>query len=182
VTNRTAATRYARTLLDVGQKERADLDKIESDLSRFAALLESHESLRKVLYSPVVPAARKHAAVEALLQQLAPTPIVAKLLLLLAGRDRMPLLPDLLATYRQRLLDVQHVVRAEVTTALPISAETTQRIEQGLATATGRTVQLSTRIDPQIVGGMVARVGGIVYDASVTGHLQRMKQRLEESI
>jgi F-type H+-transporting ATPase subunit delta len=182
VTNRTAATRYARALLDVGQKERADLDQIEGDLSRFVALLDSHEPLRKALYSPVVPAVRKHAAVEALLQQLAPAPIVAKLFLFLAERDRMPLVPELLAAYRQRLLDVQHVVRAEVTTALPISADTTQRIERSLATATGRTVQLSTRVDPEIVGGMVARVGGTVYDASVTGHLQRMKQRLEESI
>jgi F-type H+-transporting ATPase subunit delta len=182
VTNRTAAIRYARALLDVAQKENADLNRIEADLARFAALLDQHEALRKVLFSPVVPTGRKRDAVSAIVQQLEVHPIVGKLLMLLAERDRVIVLSDLLATYRQRLLDVQHVVRAEVTTAAPISPAQTSDIEQNLARITGRTVRLTTRVDPQILGGLVARVGDTIYDGSITGHLQRMKQRLEESI
>jgi F-type H+-transporting ATPase subunit delta len=182
VTNRTAATRYARALLDVAQKEKVDLDRIESDLARFAGLLAQHDALRKVLYSPVVPTARKRDAVGAIVQQLDVNPIVGKLLVLLAERDRVIVLPELLATYRQRLLDVQQVVRAEVTTASPLGTAETTAIEQQLARATGRTVRLTTRVDPKILGGLVARVGDTIYDGSITGHLQRMKQRLEESI
>ena len=92
------------------------------------------------------------------------------------------LVPDLLASFRQRLLDHQNVVRAEVTTAVPLSADLARDIERSLARATGRTVSMSTRIDPSIIGGIVARVGGTVYDGSITNHLQRMKQRLEESV
>ena len=131
---------------------------------------------------PGFPAPRKRGAVEALLGLSPTAPIVAKLLLVLADRDRLTLLPELLEAYRGKALDHQHVVRAEVTTAAPLDPERTAAIEQSLARATGRTVQLSTRVDPAIVGGLIARIGSTVYDASITAHLQRMKKRLEESL
>lgn len=182
MTNHTAATRYARALIDVAQKEQADLAQIESQLAAFDLLLREHELLGTVLLNPAVPAPRKRNAVAALVARLALSPILGKLLVLLAERDRLVLLPHLLAAYRQRLLDIQNVVRAEVTTATAIADDKAAEIEQSLARATGRHVTLSTRVDPAIVGGLVARVGGTVFDASVTSHLQRMKQRLEESI
>src|SRR5258706_8695823 len=108
--------------------------------------------------------------------------VVAKLLVLLAERDRLVLLPDLIDAYRQRLLNHLNVVRAEVTTAVALPPERAQAIGHTLATATGRTVSLSTRVDPTIIGGIVARIGSTVYDASVTSHLQRVKQRMTESV
>ena len=74
--------------------------------------------------------------------------------------------------------DIRNVVRAEVTTTEPLSAERLQAIQRSLATATGRSVELTSRVDAAILGGMVARVGGTVFDASVTSHLQRICQRL----
>jgi F-type H+-transporting ATPase subunit delta len=106
------------------------------------------------------------------------SPILSKLLVLLAERDRLVLLPDLLAAYRDRLLDYQQVVRAEVTTATPIGPERAKAIEQGLAHVTGRTVRLGTRVDPSIIGGVVARIGDTIYDGSVTRQLELMKKTL----
>ena len=182
MTNRTAATRYARALLDVATKEQADLSLVESDLAGFTTLLADHPALSQALLNPVVPAARKRATVEDLLARVQVSTIVGKLLVLLAERDRLTLLADILDTYRQRLMDHRHIVRADVTTAAPMAADRALRIEQSLARATGRTVTLSTRVDPAIVGGLVARIGGTVYDASITTHLKRLKQRLEESV
>jgi len=178
VTQKTAATRYARALLDVALKERADLAAIESQLADFVALLAAHRDLEKALLNPAVPAPRKRATVDELTRRANLAPILAKLLVLLAERDRLVLLPEMLDAYRQRLLDYQNVVRAEVTTAGPLAVERTHDIEQSLARATGRTVQLTTRVDPAIVGGMVARVGSTVYDGSITSHLRRMRQQL----
>jgi F-type H+-transporting ATPase subunit delta len=182
VTNHTAATRYARALIDVAQKEQADLTQIESQLTAFDLLLREHELLGTVLRNPAVPAPRKRNAVAALVERLALSPILGKLLVLLAERDRLMLLPALLAAYQQRLLDIRKVVRAELTTASPIADTQLAEIEKSLAHVTGRDVTMSTRVDPSIVGGLVARVGGTVFDGSVTSHLQRMKQRLEESL
>lgn len=178
VTNRTAATRYARALLDVALKEQADLSRIESELSGFMDLLRQHADLDRVLLNPAVPTPRKRGLVTELLAHLEFSPIPGKLLVLLAERDRFTLLPDILETYRQRLLDHRKIVRAEVTTASPLSEERAGAIQDSLARATRSTVALSTRTDPAIIGGLVARVGSTVYDGSISSHLQRIRQRL----
>ena len=178
MTNKTAALRYARALLDVAVKEKADLEQIENELSQFADLLKRYPTLAKVLLNPAVPVPRKRAAVAELLAQARLSPILSKLIALLADRDRLVLLPDLLAAYRDRLLDHRHVVRAEVTTAAPVDAGRVQAIQNSLAKVTGRTVTMATKVDPSIIGGLVARIGSTVYDGSVTRQLERMKERL----
>ncbi len=182
MTNKTAATRYARALLDVAVKEQADLELIEHEITQFADLFTQYPLLEKVLLNPAVPVPRKRAAVADLLAQARFTPIVTKLLALLADRDRLVLVPALLEAYSDRLLDHRGVVRAEVTTATALDAGRTAAIQQGLATLTGRTVRLTTTIDPSIIGGLVARIGSTVYDASVTRQLEKMRERLVESV
>jgi F-type H+-transporting ATPase subunit delta len=182
VTNKTAAIRYARALLDVAVKEQADLELIQSELSQFAGLFTQYPLLQKVLLNPAVPVPRKRAAVGDLLAQAKFTPIVSKLLALLADRDRLVLVPDLLSAYTDRLLDYRGIVRAEITTAVPLDAPRAQAIQNGLAALTGRTVLLATRVDPAIIGGLIARIGSTVYDGSVTRQLEKMKERLVESV
>jgi F-type H+-transporting ATPase subunit delta len=182
VTNKTASNRYARALLDVAIHEKADLEAIERDLATFAQLFTDHPGLAKVLLNPAVPVPRKRAAVADLLALVTPSPIVGKLIALLAERDRLVLIPDLLASYSDRLLDYRKVVRAEVTTAVPLPEGHAETIEGRLAQLTGGRVLLSTRTDPSIIGGVVARIGSTVYDGSVTRQLEKMKQRLIESV
>ncbi|HZR26078.1 MAG TPA: ATP synthase F1 subunit delta [Vicinamibacterales bacterium] len=181
MTNKTAATRYARALLDVAVQEKANLDTIEHELAQFVDLFSQYPPLAKVLLNPAVPVPRKRAAMAELTATAKTSPIVSKLLTLLAERDRLVLLPDLLASYRDRLLDHRHVVRAEVTTATPLASDRAEAIESSLAQMTGRTVVLETKIDPAIIGGVVARIGSTVYDGSITRQLQKMKDRLVES-
>jgi len=178
VTNKTAAARYARALFDVALQEHADLDRVEHDLAAFARLFTDHPALQKVLLNPAVPTPRKRAAIAAITALLKPMPMVGKLVALLAGRDRLVLIPDLLASYRDRLLDFKHVVRAEVTTAAPIAADRTGAVERSLARVTGGQVLISTRVDPSIIGGVVAKVGSTVFDASLARQLQKLKERL----
>jgi F-type H+-transporting ATPase subunit delta len=178
VTNKTAATRYARALLDVGVQEKSDLEAIGQELASFVDLFRVHPELGRVLLNPAVPVPRKRAAVADLAAAGRLSPIVSKLVVLLAGRDRLVLLPDLLSSYRERLLDYQHVVRAEVTTASPLSTDRAQAIERGLAAMTGRTVRLATQVDPSIIGGVVARIGSTVYDGSVTRQLEKLKETI----
>ncbi len=181
MTNRTAATRYARALLDVAVKERIDLEQVERDVTAFADLLAGNAALSHALLNPVVPVTRKRDAMSAIVARAGLVGVVGKLLVLLAGRDRLVLLPDLVAAFRERRLAHEHVVQAEVTTTVPIGAECQQAVERALAKATGRTVVLATRIDPAIIGGMVARVGSTVYDGSIARRLEKMRARLENA-
>ncbi|MES1254014.1 MAG: ATP synthase F1 subunit delta, partial [Acidobacteriota bacterium] len=129
-----------------------------------------------------VPVPRKQAAVAELTARQNTSPVLAKLLGVLAGRERLNLLADILVFYRERVLDLQNIVRAELTTATPLSADRAQAFEQSLARITGRTVTLATNVDPSIIGGVVARVGSTVYDGSVTTTLAKLKQKLVENV
>lgn len=182
MTSKTAAIRYARALFDVALREQADLDVIDRELAGYLDLFEQYPDLKKVLLNPAVPVPRKRAAVTELTAKAGTAPILAKLLALLAERDRLVILPELLASYRGRVLDHRKIVRAEVTTAMPLADGRAQDIEQRLAVAMGRTVMLQTKVDPAIIGGLVARVGGTVYDGSVAHQLLKMKDRLAKSM
>jgi F-type H+-transporting ATPase subunit delta len=181
VTSKTAANRYARALFDVAVKEKGDLQGLYDQLVAFNQLFPQHPTLAKVLLNPAVPAPRKRAAVAELVKTARMPQVLAKLLVLLAERDRLVLLPDLVTAFRDRLLEHHNVVRAEVTSAAPLAADKIRAIEKSLVQATGRSVELSTRVEPGLIGGLIARVGGTVYDASVTTQLQKMKRRLVES-
>jgi F-type H+-transporting ATPase subunit delta len=174
---RASAARYAKALLDVTIAE-ADPEQAERELAAFAALLEQHPDLQAALTNPAVPAAGKRGVVQQLLERLQPSAPIGKLLLLLAERDRLVVLPDLLVVYRERLMEHQRVIRAEVTTAAPLADGRVDELRQRLAQATGRTVTMTTRVDPSIIGGMVTRIGSTVYDGSVATQLQAIRQRL----
>lgn len=178
MTSRAAARRYARALFDVSRAERLDLERVSGELSGAAALLTGNEALHRVLVNPAIPAARKRGVIEQLLALSPVTPVLAKLLLLLAERDRLGLVPELVEAYRARLMEHQQIVRAEVTTAAALSADRVTALQEGLARLTGREVQLDVRVDPSIVGGAIARVGSTVYDGSVTTQLEKIKEQL----
>jgi len=177
MSTRASAARYARALFDVALSE-GSLDRADTDLTTFADLLQQHHELQRVPVSPGVPSARKRAALEALLPRLSLSTPVAKLLLLLADRDRLVLVPDLVAVFRDRYREHQHVIDAEVTTAAPLAPEREAQLRERLAEATGRRVNMTTRVDPAIIGGIVTRIGSVVYDGSLASQLTRMRERL----
>ena len=181
MTSRGAAIRYARALFDIALAEKKDLARTYDDLKAFADLFDGNEGLRRVLTNPAIPASRKRGVAEELLARSSGVePAVGKLFLLLAERDRLALLPGIRDAFEARLMDFQHVVRAQVTTAAALPADQVAAIREGLKRATGRDVQLEARVDPEIIGGAVARIGGTVYDGSVTRQLERLRASLTE--
>jgi F-type H+-transporting ATPase subunit delta len=179
MTNRTAAARYARALFDVSVQDR-DLRQVEADLAACADLIDGHDTLRRVLLNPAIPTPRKCAIIDALVGRIGDIARpVARLLRLLAERGRVGLLSEVLCSYRARVLDHRGVIEAQVTTAQPLTPERAAAIQRSLAQVTGRTVTMGTDIDPDILGGVVARLGTTVYDGSVAGHLERLRHTLE---
>jgi F-type H+-transporting ATPase subunit delta len=175
--SRASAARYARALFDVALKE-SDPVQIDRDLGAFAGLMSSNAELQAALTNPAIPVSAKRRIVEALATRLIAATPTRKLLLLLADRDRLAIVPDLLAIYRERLMEHQQVVRAEVTTAAPLSPERVTQIEQQLAALTGRKVDMKTSVDPEIIGGVVTRIGSTVYDGSIATQLAKLKEKL----
>jgi F-type H+-transporting ATPase subunit delta len=177
MTARAAAKRYARALFDVALAE-GSAEPIQGELRQFADLVRGNEALWNIVGNPAIPAARKHGLVKALLDKAARVSSLAKLLLLLADRDRLVLLPDLADAYDDRLLEHHKVIRGGVTTAVPLDAARLRALEESLGRITGRRVTLQARVDPAIIGGVVAKLGSTVYDGSVVTQLEKMKESL----
>jgi F-type H+-transporting ATPase subunit delta len=177
MSNRTSAARYARALFEVAQKE-ADLAVVQSDLNGIIATANENPELKRVLGSRALPEAARRNIVLAIGERLGVSAPVSKLLALLADRGRLELLPEIAAVYTERLLEHQNVVQAEVTTAVPLSAEATERLEASLRSATGKQITMRVSVDPSLLGGVVARVGSTVYDGSVRTQLKKMRDQL----
>ena len=177
---RTTANRYARALFDVALQEKADLAKIEQDVVAAAELFEANRDLRHVAIAANLPDANRTAIIERVSEQLNAAAPVRKLLVMLAQKRGLNLLPDLAAAFSERLLAHQNIVRAEVKSAAPLSPDKTRALEESLSKVTGKKVELSVSVDPELLGGVVATIGSTVYDGSVRTQLQRMRQELVE--
>ncbi len=175
---RAAAKRYARALFDVCEREGA-LEHVERDVAGFMALLDGHAMLRKCLLSPVVPPASKRAVVAALVERGGElSPITGRLLALLAERNRLALLPELLEVYREGLMAHRGQLRAQLTTTTALDGERTREIARRIEGATGRDVTVEARVNPSLIGGAMVQIGSTVWDGSVARHLARLRQRL----
>jgi F-type H+-transporting ATPase subunit delta len=177
MTNRAVATRYARALLDVSQQD-TDPQRVEREVSIFAELMASNANLGNSLINPCIPPDRKRALMTQVVARMGDVlPITRRLLMLLADRDRLSLLEDILSAYREALMALRGVVRAQVTTSSELPQARVEAITKTLEDATGKKVQVETGVDPAILGGMVTRIGSTIYDGSVAGHLGRLRRR-----
>jgi F-type H+-transporting ATPase subunit delta len=180
MSSRAVASRYARALFDVVVAENGSPEQVERELGAIADLIAGHAELRGVLTNPAIPVSGKRGVVQSLVSRTSMSPVLAKLLLMLADRDRVGTLPDLVEVYRERVMDHQQVVRAEVTTAMPLAPDRAAQLQGRLAEVTGRRVMMTTKVDSALIGGVVARIGSTVYDGSVATQLETIRQKLLE--
>jgi len=177
---RTSANRYAKALFDVVLQEKADLARVDQDLQAVVGMMKASPDLARASGFASTTEAQRKSLMESVSTAMSLSVPVTKMLVLLARTGKLELIPDLASAYQERLLAHQNIVRADVTSAAPLSPEKTKALEESLAKVTGKKVELSVSVDPQLLGGVVARIGSTVYDGSVRTQLQRMRQELVE--
>ena len=171
-----AARRYARALLDVAQQQ-GDPEGVRRELREATALLAAQKDLRAALEHPALPAERKRKVVEAVWGRGA-TPLIVRLLTLLAERGRMEILPAIEESFGALWNAQRGVVTAEAVTAVALDEAQTRAVAEALRKATGKDVELQTRTDPGLVGGILVKMAGRTYDGTVRGRLRALRQRL----
>ena len=177
---RTSANRYAKALFDVALQEKADLSKINQDLSAFSELLASNSELLRAGERVGVSDAARKAMMAQIADRLGVADQVKKLLVVLTQSRKLNLITDLAESFRERLLAHQNIVRADVTSAVALSPDKTKALAESLSAVTGKKVELSMSVDPALLGGVVARIGSTVYDGSVKTQLERLRHELIE--
>ena len=171
------ARRYATALFDVVRKS-GGVERAEQDLLAVKALLASNPELRQALASGAVPLQKKRAAIEAIVAQSGMSAEVGRTLLLLADRNRIGMIDEFAEAFAARLRQERRVMPAEIVTAVPLAGGQRDALAQALSKVTGGTITMTERVDPDIIGGVVAKVGGTVFDGSVTTQLEHMRRRL----
>jgi F-type H+-transporting ATPase subunit delta len=171
------ARRYARALFGMGV-DGGNFEALGREIGDFAELLSSSPELGQTLANPVFSGQEKRSVLEQLLPRVTPTPAVQRFVMLLLERGRIVLLPAIARAYRD-MMDL-HLgrVRAKVTSAQPLDAGALDRVRRALEQRTGKQVLLETAVDPELVGGVVARVGDLVLDGSVRTQLEDLRAKL----
>ena len=173
------ANRYARALADVSFKL-GQQEAVERELEQFGQLLDNHRELSAFYQDPAVSAARKRAATTQLLARLGYCQTAGNFIHVLVERDRMGHFNEMLEAFRQGIRDRLGIVEVGVTTSIEIGQPLRKQLSQALEQLSGKRVQLRFRTDPQILGGVITRVGDTIYDGSVRQQLQQMKERLSK--
>lgn len=170
-----AARRYARALLAVAL-EKGDPAGLGRELQEAVALLDTCPELQKVLAHPAVSAERKRLINGSVFKGA--SDLLSRLLQLLVERERTRLLPDLASAYATLWNTHRSVVAAEALTAAPLATEQVKALAIALGRATGKTVELENAIDPEVLGGVLAKMEGRVFDGTVRGRLNSLRQKL----
>lgn len=177
MSSQTVARRYAAALADVllaGGSPRG----VPDELIAWESMIQSSELLQQVFSNPTVTYEQKRGLIEELVKRTKVQQPTANFLRILLKNQRLTELGEINKRLAQVLDERSGVVAAEVTTARPVSEEIKRALNERLATITGKDVRLSFAIDETLIGGMVTRVGSIVYDGSIRNQLRQLELKL----
>jgi F-type H+-transporting ATPase subunit delta len=167
---------YAEALLEVARAEKQG-GAIEDDLFRFARALDANDELRTALTDRTLPAERRVAIVEELMGGVA-LPVSVGLVTMVVGADRASELPAVVDRFLELSAEERKHEVAEVRAAVPLDDRLRDRLATALSEATGKDVEVKVVVDPNVLGGVVARIGDTVIDGSVRHRLDQLKERL----
>lgn len=171
--------RYARALAAVVSDQKLDLMATQGQLNDFANLLEESAELREVLADPSIPEPQKLKVLDSLGARLGLSRPVRNFIAVIIYHQRLHELRDMIAAYRSIAEEGSGIAEVEITTARRLDDSNRRLLEQQAARLAGESrVQATYREDPSLLGGAVVKVGSTVYDGSVRGQLEQMRQRL----
>jgi F-type H+-transporting ATPase subunit delta len=173
-----AANRYARALVDVLYPDKAEAGL--QQLQNFAALLAEQPAARTFLENPTMAGDRRNRMLKEISDALSFDRRVANFIVILADRNRLPILEDVIREYQNLLDERMGIVRARVRAARSLDTTQQNELTAKLEQITGKQVRMEIAIDPSLIGGVIAQVGSTIYDGSVRRQLQAFKSRLVE--
>jgi F-type H+-transporting ATPase subunit delta len=172
-----AARRYARAIFQLAGEE-GDHEESLRQVETLAALLAQSEPLADVLYRPLYPMSERCAAFQAVAARIGLGATVKRFVEFLLARHRMRDFPQIAVELHRLANEAAGRVEAEVVSATMLEPAQLDRVRQALAVRTGREVQLTPRVDPTLIGGIVARVGDLIFDGSIRTQLEQLRANL----
>jgi F-type H+-transporting ATPase subunit delta len=169
---------YARSLFEVAQ-EHDKLDVVREQLGMFVDALAASRELQTFFFSPYFSTQEKKDGLDRAVTDVDPT--VRNFLELLLEKHRMPVIFRVRRELDRLWGEANRLLGVEITSAIELDSSIAERIGEEIGRQTGRTVQLTSTVDPDVLGGIVLRVGNSILDASVRARLENLRKRVATS-
>jgi F-type H+-transporting ATPase subunit delta len=177
MSSQTVARRYASALADV-TLERGEAREVQQELVAWADMMQSNGNLREVFANPTIALDQKRRVLNRLIEIAKPRPTTVNFLKLLLQNQRLPELDQINRRFAAVLDERAGMIAAQVTTARPVAPETQQTLQTTLRNMTGKSVRIEFATDPDMIGGLVTRIGSTIYDGSVRNQLEQIKEKM----
>ena len=174
-------SRYARAFAEVVFARRLDTNKAIASLESMEQILASSHELRTLLQNPSVPGDQKLRLLDALTKRIGATQEMRNFLAILVDHHRLGGFSEIVKEVKEQLNERLGIADAEVISARELGAEEKRMLETQIAKTTGKTVRAHYLQDPAVMGGAIVRVGSTIYDGSVRGQLQKLREQLASS-
>ena len=168
------ATRYATALFELA-RDQGRLDAVAKDLSELATMLGASPDLRRLVRSPVLGRAEQGKAIAALVERAGFDELTRRFVGVIAANRRLFALDSIIRGFRDRLAKSRGELSAVVSTAQPMSDAQKAALDAALRRAVGVKVDVETKVEPELLGGMVVRIGSRMFDSSLRSKLQRLQ-------
>lgn len=174
------ANRYAKALFDFAN-ENEQLEVVQQDLVNVSAILKENEQLRVILNSPVIAPTKKHAIFVKVFQDVLHE-IAFTFLNVIIRKKREPILASICDEFMKYYNEAHGIKVVEVTSAYDLSTTMIEKIRQTLAEHTRYTIQIQTKVNPQIIGGVLIKMDDIYVDATISSKINKLKQEFAHNI
>ncbi|HZI47725.1 MAG TPA: ATP synthase F1 subunit delta [Pyrinomonadaceae bacterium] len=171
------ARRYASALADV-ILERSEAKEVQGELQQWEEVLRTSAALQEVFRNPTIALDQKRAVLNKLIERAKPRPTTTNFLKVLLQNQRLTEVPEINRKLAEILDERAGMVAATVMTARPVPNDIQRSLEQRLTAVTQKKVRLNFEQDPDLIGGLVTRIGSTVYDGSVRNQLELIKERM----
>ena len=172
------ASVYARSLFEVAQ-EQGKLDDVREQLGEFADALDSNQEMQVFFFSPYFSTPEKEEGLGKVVSDA--EPIVENFLLLLIEKHRMPTVFAVRRVFDELWRQENKLLPVEITSAIELDKKTVKQIGDRIGEETGQKIELSERVDPDILGGLVVRVGNSIIDASIRSRLDSLRKQVAKT-
>jgi F-type H+-transporting ATPase subunit delta len=174
----TVVSTYARAFADVVIANKLDPARTLAEVQQISALVRDSKELREVWETPSITAEQKRAVLDAMVKRAGISRMVRNFIAVLIDKRRIKFLHEIVAQFGHELNQRLGFAEAEITATRELSAEERSALEADLARAVGKKIRARYGQDRAILGGAIARVGSTVYDGSVKGQLEKIRQQL----
>ncbi len=171
------AKRYAKALFNLAKKER-NLETLQEDLSELASAFKTSLDLQKILADTKVPSKVKKDVIDQILDKYQLHPLVCTFAKYLLSKNRIIILPDVETVFANLVRESLGYLEAEITVAVDLPSSLKDKLIAQLSKQSGKKVNVTVKVDPSIIGGVVTRIGSVVIDGSIRNQLTRVHQSI----